>query len=225
MSETALVIDVFSDVVCPWCLVGAARLKNAAAALQLPVTLRYQTFFLDPTTPEEGHDVAAMLQQKYGAEPGPMFARVVAEAKKSGVDLDLKKQPRSYPTQRAHVLLRAALEKGTQSAFADALFSLHFIEGGIINDPDTLVALSTAYGFDADEARALLSDAEALAETVAAAAEAHAAGVRGVPLYVFGELGALSGAQPEEVFVEVLTQAAAAAGIDVDASAGAACAV
>ena len=98
---TSFKIDVWTDVVCPWCLVGSERLDQAIARLPAGtvVDVENHPFYLDPDTPPEGYDVAEMLRTKYGRDPREMQARVEDEAKKAGLDLDLSKQPRSYPDQ------------------------------------------------------------------------------------------------------------------------------
>src|SRR5690606_8576009 len=91
-----LKIDVFTDVVCPWCLVGSARLDQAIAALpdDVEVEVENHPFYLDPTVPPEGVDVGEMLKSKYGRDPKEMWARVESEAAKAGITLDLSRQPR-----------------------------------------------------------------------------------------------------------------------------------
>ena len=105
-----LKIDVFTDVVCPWCLVGSARLDNAIAALpdDIEVVVENHPFYLDPNTPAEGVVVADMLREKYGKDPKEMWERVEGEARKAGVDLDLSQQPRMFPTKKAHTITRLA---------------------------------------------------------------------------------------------------------------------
>ena len=133
-------IDLFTDTVCPWCLVGSARLDQAIAALpdDVRVDVENHPFYLDPTTPPEGVDVAEMLREKYGREPREMWARVEGEAKKSGIDLDLSRQPRSFPTQKAHTLVRLARAKGTQHAFANALAAAYFLDHRQVNEDEVL---------------------------------------------------------------------------------------
>jgi predicted DsbA family dithiol-disulfide isomerase len=113
-----LKIDVFTDVVCPWCLVGSARLDKAIAALpdDIEVVVENHPFYLDPNTPAEGVVVADMLAQKYGKDPKEMWARVEGEARKAGVELDLSKQPRMFPTKKAHTITRLAKPLGIQHA-------------------------------------------------------------------------------------------------------------
>ena len=116
-------VDVFTDTVCPWCLVGSVRLDKAIAALPADVEVEVENhpFYLNPDTPAEGIVVADMLREKYGRDPKEMWARVEGEAHTSGIPLDLSKQPRSYPTQKGHTLVRLAKAKGTQHALANAI--------------------------------------------------------------------------------------------------------
>src|SRR5256885_895139 len=102
MATQPLQIDVFADVVCPWCFVGQERLERVLAGLGHPARVTHHTFMLDPNTPPEGDEISARLRRKYGVPPEQLWARLEAEARKSGLDLDLSKQRWSYPTARAH---------------------------------------------------------------------------------------------------------------------------
>ena len=125
-------VDLFTDTVCPWCLVGAERLDQAIAALPegIEVEVENHPFYLNPNTPAEGIVVADMLREKYGKDPKELWARVESEAQKSGIDLDLSQQPRSYPTQKGHTLVRLARDKGTQHALANAIAWAYFMITG-----------------------------------------------------------------------------------------------
>jgi len=197
-----LKIDVFTDVVCPWCLVGSARLDKAIAELPADVAVEVENhpFYLDPNVPAEGVDVADMLRQKYGREPAEMWARVEGEAAKAGISLDLSQQPRMFRTAKAHTLTRLAKPLGTQHALANAIAAAYFLEHRQVNDDAVLADLAAAHGFDRAEALRLINDPEELAITERAAHEAAGQGISGVPFFVFGEKYALSGAQPQDVF-------------------------
>src|SRR5436190_20748908 len=142
VNDTAspLRIDVVSDVVCPWCYIGADRLEKAIASLELGgrVEVTYHPFLLRPDAPDSGADLHEELRRKYGADPQQLFARVEAAARESGLELDLSKQRLTYPTVRAHTLLRHAKAKGTQQALAKALFEAHFVAAHNIADLDGL---------------------------------------------------------------------------------------
>lgn len=208
-------IDVFSDIVCPWCLIGSVRLDRAIAASGIPdaeIDLVYHPFLLRPDTPPEGYDLRAELQRKYGVDPRQMFARVEAAAQESGIDLDLSKQPRIYPTLAGHTLLRHARDKGTQRALAKALFDAYFLEARNIADEDVLVSVATQHGFAPEEVRAVVADPRELQRTQLDIGMGSSIGIRGVPYFVFEQSFALSGAQPERVFIDALHRARAQPG-------------
>ena len=195
-------ITLFTDVVCPWCLVGARRLDAAIARLPADVTVDVENmpFYLDPNTPPEGYDVGEMLQKKYGRDPREMWARVESAAKEAGIELDLSQQPRTFPTQKAHTLVRLARAKGTQHALANAIAEAYFLDHRQVNDIEVLADIATGYGFTREEAIAAASDPRELAESHQLAMWAAQQGIQGVPFFIFDEKFALSGAQPAEVF-------------------------
>jgi predicted DsbA family dithiol-disulfide isomerase len=204
-----LKIDVFTDVVCPWCLVGSARLDKAIAALpdDVEVVVENHPFYLDPNTPAEGVVVADMLREKYGKDPKEMWERVESEARKVGVDLDLSKQPRMFPTKKVHTITRLAKPLGIQHELANAIANAYFLEHRQVNDDNVLADIAAEFGFDRGDALDQMNDENELAITEQLANDAAAQGIRGVPFFVFGEKYALSGAQPEEVFERALAQA------------------
>lgn len=201
-----LKIDVFTDVVCPWCLVGSARLDKAIAALadDIDVVIENHPFYLDPNTPAEGVVVADMLRQKYGKDPKEMWERVESEARKAGVTLDLSQQPRMFPTKKAHTITRLAKPLGIQHELANAIANAYFLEHRQINDDNVLADIAVEFGFDRGDAIDAMNDENELAITEQLATDAAAQGIRGVPFFVFGEKYALSGAQPDEVFQQAL---------------------
>jgi predicted DsbA family dithiol-disulfide isomerase len=207
---STLHIDVVTDVVCPWCYIGLVRLDQAIAAQGIDAEIVHHPFFLDADTPPEGVDVAEKLRLRYGGDVASMFARVEGEAKKSGIALDLSKQPRQRPTAAAHALIAAAADRGTQHALAHALFEAHFMESRNVANPDVLAEIGATHGFTADEARTIATDAQRLAEVKQAAQSAAASGINGVPFFVFDRRMALSGCQPAEAFRQALSEAQAA---------------
>ncbi|HEY0918381.1 DsbA family oxidoreductase [Devosia sp.] len=211
-----LKVDLFTDTVCPWCLIGAARLDRAIAALPKDVVVDVENhpFYLDPETPAEGHVVADMLREKYGREPREMWDRVEGEARASGIDLDLSRQPRSYPTAKGHTLVRLARVKGTQHALANAIIWAYFMEHRQINDDEVLADIAVRFGYAREEALQVMADPDALGETHDLAVAAARQGIRGVPFFVFNRRYALSGCYPQDAFDRVLRQVLA----DADAA-------
>jgi predicted DsbA family dithiol-disulfide isomerase len=195
-------VDLFTDTVCPWCIVGSERLDQAIAALpdDVEVEVENHPFYLNPDTPPEGIVVADMLREKYGRDPREMWARVEGEAKKSGIDLDLSQQPRSYPTQKGHTLVRLAKAKGTQHALANAIAWAYFMDHKQINDDEVLADIAVGHGYSREEALQVIRDADALGETHDLAIAAAQQGIQGVPFFIFDGKFALSGCQPQEVF-------------------------
>jgi predicted DsbA family dithiol-disulfide isomerase len=201
-----LKIDLWTDTVCPWCLIGSVRLDKAVAALPEDVTVdvEHHPFYLDPDTPDEGYDVGDMLRSKYRREPREIWSHAEAQARLSGIDLDLSKQPRTYPTRRDHTLVRSARTKGTQHALANAIAWAYFMEHRPTGDVNVLADIATEHGFSRGEALQVMADADALGETHDLAIAALRQGIQGVPFFVFDQRFALSGAQPEEVFHRAL---------------------
>jgi predicted DsbA family dithiol-disulfide isomerase len=201
-------VDIFSDVVCPWCFIGTQRLEHVLAERGITADVTYRTFLLDPETPAEGKNVPEMIRKKYGRDPAPMFARVEAEARKSNIPLESAKQPMSYNTVRAHTLLRHAIPLGTQRALAKALFEAHFLDAKNISDPAMLVELATRHGFTSERATEILADEAELAITKKEHDVPRQLGISGAPFFIFDGKVGVSGAQPEEVFRQVLDEIA-----------------
>jgi predicted DsbA family dithiol-disulfide isomerase len=204
----ALTIDVVSDVVCPWCLIGVVRMEQALAACEVEGTFRFHPFLLDPTTPDEGVDLRERLEKKYGVPAEKMFGRVEAAARESGIPLDFAKVTRSVATARAHTLLRHAAEKGTQHALKKAFLEAYFLEGRDVGDVDVLASIASEHGFDEEQARAIAMDEAELRATRAEAASLASSGIDGVPFFIIGQL-AFGGAQPLETMKKVIERALA----------------
>lgn len=206
----ALSIDIVSDVICPWCLIGVRRMDQALSAFpDVEATITFHPFLLDPSTPPEGADLRERLRRKYGMDPEQMFGRVEAAARESGIPLDFTKVRRTVSTLPAHTLLRHAIEKGTQRALKNALLTAYFLEGRDVSDPGELGAIAAAHGFSEDEARALVRDETELQETRKDAAQAADEGVTGVPFFILGGRLAFSGAQPVDTMKKAIQQALA----------------
>lgn len=196
-AEQTVEVEVYTDLVCPWCFIGMERLDQVLAArTEGPrVVVRHRSFLLDPNTPPEGIDVEEKLRARYGRDPSELFARVEAVAKESGIELDLSKQPRQHSTVAAHALLRNAESKGTQRALERAMFRAHFHESQNLSDPSVLSVLGQRHGFTEEEVLRITSDPAEHAAVEAEARAASARGVRGVPFFIFEGGRTLSGAQ------------------------------
>jgi len=205
-------IEVWSDVVCPFCYVGKRRLEAALAEFphRDAVEVVWRSFELAPDAPAEtGEPLDAMLARKYGMdldEARAANARVTAMAAEVGLEFRLERA-RSGNTFDAHRLLHLAAEHGLGGAAKERLLRAYFTEGRAIGVRDELVVLGVELGLDEAEVRAALA-ADAHADAVRAdQREARELGVQGVPFFVIDRRYAVSGAQPEAVFADALTRA------------------
>ena len=202
-------VEIWSDVVCPFCYVGKRKFENALKtfAHRDEVEVVWHSFELTPDfQPIPGQSIYESLAAKKGVstvEGKAMSDHMASVAKEVGLDFNFD---RTIPanTFKAHQLIHFAAAKGIQDRAKERLFYAYYTEGQNIGDLNTLVQLATEIGLDAEEARqALLHDtyAEAVRRD-----EYHAQqiNVRGVPFYVFEDKYAVSGAQPSELFAEVL---------------------
>lgn len=207
-----LLVEVWSDVVCPFCYVGLANLDAAIAQLENPddVEVRVRSFQLDPSAKtEHASEHLAGLARKYGTSVEEMSARqdqIVSMGAEAGVEFRFDKAI-SGNTFDAHRLLHLAHRHGVQHALKHALFKAYFTDGKPIGEHDTLREVAAEVGLPSDEVDALLAgDAHADdVRTDIAAARSH--GVGGVPFFVVDERLGLSGAQPSELIAKVLRKA------------------
>jgi predicted DsbA family dithiol-disulfide isomerase len=216
MSDTAkpiqpVVIDVVSDVVCPWCFIGKRRLEKALALKpEIPVEVRYHPYFLNPWVPREGIARDEYLTTKFGSPDKykGIATRVQAAAAEEGLVYDSSKMKRQPNTTDAHRLIFWASSIGKSAEMKQRLMDLYFTEGGDLTDREVLVKAAADVGLEADKVReALASDAD-LAAVEAAANQAKESGIDGVPFFIIGNLAAISGAQSPEVIANAIEQVA-----------------
>ena len=207
-------VEIWSDVVCPWCYVGKRRFEAALAAFPQrdEVELVWRSFELDagaPPSPDEPGSYAERLAAKYGGglpRAQQMIDTMTATAAAEGLDFRFDRA-RPGNTFDAHRLLHLALERGVQDDVKEALDRATFTEGLRVSDHDSLVEVVAAAGLDAEEARAVLAS-DRYADAVRADEQrAHAYGITGVPFFVVDGRYGVSGAQPAEVLQQVLETA------------------
>ena len=218
--QGAVVVDVVSDVVCPWCYIGKRRLESAIAQLReeepdLPFEVRWHPFQLNPDLPAQGVDRKAYLQAKFGGaeRAKQVYERVTAAGRSVGIPFDFDAIERQPNTLDAHRLVAWAQSRneGDADALVEGLFRANFLEGRFVGSTDELVALAEGAGFDAADARALL-ESGALKDVVAESdRRAREIGIGGVPFFIFDGKTALSGAQEPSAIVAAIRQARAAA--------------
>ncbi|HEX2294168.1 MAG TPA: DsbA family oxidoreductase [Actinomycetota bacterium] len=222
-------VEIWSDVVCPWCYIGKVRFELALASFPQRdrVEVVHRAFELDPTIPRgETRDVVAELAAKKGLaeeQVRRLMASVERVAAEDGLEYHLAAAPAGN-TVDAHRLVCLAADRGRASEMVDRLYRAHFTELRSIFDVDSLVALAAEAGLDEDEARETLAG-EAYTERVRGdEAVARSLGISGVPFFVIDGTYGISGAQPVEAFAAALEQAwAASQPLEVVAGDGAVC--
>jgi predicted DsbA family dithiol-disulfide isomerase len=205
-------VEVFSDVVCPWCYIGKRRLEEALSTFPHAedVTVTYRSFQLDPTTPEDvAGTLTDRLASKYGVSREQAIAmndRVSGIAETVGLDFHLDV---AHPanTFDSHRLLHFAATRGRQAELKERLMRAYFVEGARLADRGELVRLATEVGLDRDEVTATLASNEFADDVRADLDLARGFGISGVPFFVFDRTYGVSGAQESAVLAEALQQA------------------
>ena len=200
-------IDIYADVVCPWCYIGEKRLEGALSGRPgLSVERRWRPFQLRPEMPANGLPWREFALEKFGGEDRmrAAFSQVIAAGEPDDVRFDFDRIASAPNTVDAHRLILHAADHGLQWKTANTLFEAYFTRGANLNDHDELAEVAAKAGLDADEARSFLAGGDKTEEVWQAQEEAKRIGVSGVPFYVFDGRHGLSGAQPVEVFVRAL---------------------
>lgn len=201
-------IDIFSDVVCPWCFIGKRRLEQALAAAELrQAELHWHAFQLNPDLPPGGMDRRQYLENKFG--PGAaerIHARLDEAGREAGIDFQFDKIARSPNTRDAHRLLWLAAGQGRQNELKEALMQAYFVEGRDVGDRGVLADIAAASGVSGDIGAFLAGDGgqREVQEDLGLAARLQ---ISGVPFFIFSGRYALAGAQPPEVFAQALQAA------------------
>lgn len=208
-------IEIWSDVVCPWCYIGKRRLERALATFghDAEIEVVWRSFQLDPSAPAVPVEtVAESLGRRYGGGPEAgkqMIDRVEAVAAEEGL-LFRHHQSLRVSTVDAHRVLHLALETGgpeLQGRLKEALLSAYFVETENVADHDTLQRIAAGVGLDEVRVKEVLGGTEYADAVEADIREAAALGATGVPFYVVDRKYGVSGAQAPEVFTQVLERA------------------
>lgn len=207
-----LVIDVVSDVVCPWCYLGKRRLEQAIRLRpDRPVAVRWHPFQLDATIPPEGIDRKLYMERKFGTggRLAEIHQRLTALGAEAGIRFDFEAIRRSPNTRDAHRLLRLAATEGVQGSVAEALFAAFFERGLDIGDRSVLVDIAGICGLDARVVGEMLSGDDLVSDVEAEIRMAQEMGVQGVPFFIIAGRYAISGAEAAETLASAMDQAAA----------------
>ncbi|MGX5654160.1 DsbA family oxidoreductase [Geodermatophilus nigrescens] len=205
-------IEVWSDVVCPWCYIGKRRLESALERFphRDQVEVVWRSFQLDPSVPEgETHATLPALAAKYGRpveDMRAMMRHVEETAAGEGLEYSLADGV-SGNTLLAHELLHLAADRGLQGAMKERLLHAYFEESRPVFDVDALVPLAVEVGLDEAEVRAALADSRYRSAVLSDAATAQALGATGVPFFVVDRKYGAAGAQPADLLLQVLERA------------------
>ncbi len=202
-------IEIWSDVICPWCYVGKRNLETALAQFSHAdeVEVEWKAYELDPNAPAvRPGSYVERIASKYGIPVGEArarMARIISVGAEAGIDFKFD-SARPGNTFDAHRLLHHAAGLGRQNELKERLFHATFTEGQPIGDRQTVLELAGEAGLDVDEARRMLESRDHAQAVREDQAEAMELGVQGVPFFVFDRRLAVGGAQPPAVMLQVL---------------------
>ncbi len=206
-----LQVDVFSDVICPWCFIGKRRFEKAVAAIerQHNVRVRWVPFQLNPTMPKEGISRKEYRTAKFGswARSLELDAKLVAVGETEGILFAFDKIERTPNTLDAHRLIWLADKQGVQEAVVEALFVAYFTDGRDISNRQTLIDVVAEAGLDRAKAEGVLKSDDGLEAIKEAEELSRRLRVEGVPFFIVNGKLTLSGAQPPEAFLDAFRQA------------------
>ena len=209
-------VEIWSDVVCPWCYIGKRRFESALGqfAHRDEVEVEWRSFELDPSTASvtaagDGPGHAELIATKYGmslAQAEAAVASVTRAAAGEGLDFHLDRSLRSN-TFDAHRLIHLAADRGLQDDAKERFLRAYFTEGEPVGDRDTLVRLAVDAGLDREDVEGVLAGDEYADAVRSDEAEARALGISGVPFFVVDRKFGVSGAQPADQLLAVLERA------------------
>jgi predicted DsbA family dithiol-disulfide isomerase len=213
-----VIVDVTSDVICPWCFIGKRRLEKAIAARkgQQDVRVRWHPFQLNPRMPKEGMNRKEYRTAKFGSWERSLGldAQVTAAGQDESIAFVFDKILRTPNTLDAHRLISLADQEGLQDAIVEAVFRAYFSEGRDISRTAVLLDVVAEAGLNRDRAEAVLNSDEGLAAIRAAEEQARDEAVQGVPYFLINGAVALSGAREPRVFLDAFEKAGATSEVE-----------
>lgn len=209
--EKVIRIDVVSDVVCPWCYIGKRRLEKAIEGTQLSnnvqvkdIEITYRAYQLDPSVPNEGIDFQTYMENRFGSNFTSKFQQVEQVAQTEGLNFDFSSLPKAINTFTLHRILTIALKDGIQAEVKEAFMKAYFVDRQDLTQENILVKLLEKYDWSAEKTLLIINSDIATDEVKEEMNYYRQLGVTGVPFFIFNQKYAVSGAQPTEVFMEIL---------------------
>jgi len=214
-ADDYLQIDIVSDVVCPWCIVGFKQLEKAIHETGTPATIKWHPFELNPHMAEEGENLREHIAAKYGTsedESAKVRDRLTAIGAELGFTFSFSEDMRMVNSFRAHQLLHWAVPFGKEHPLKMAMFEAYFGRRENLNDPDVLAAIAEDAGLSGAEAREVLADGRFAGAVREEESFFTDQGIQGVPAMIFDRRHLVTGAQGVETYVSILNQLKTAAG-------------
>lgn len=209
--QQPLKIDIVSDVVCPWCVIGYRQLAQALRETNTEYEIHWHPFELNPNMPAEGQNLREHVAQKYGSsdkESNESRVRMTEAGEAVGFDFNFNDDIRMYNTFDLHQLLHWANGQGRMHDLKQALFTAHFTDNRNISDSAVLADIAAQIGLDRDEAIAVLEDQRFANEVRDSEQWAQEQGIQGVPAVIFNDRHLVTGAQGVDNFKSILKQLA-----------------
>jgi predicted DsbA family dithiol-disulfide isomerase len=203
-------IDIISDVMCPWCVIGYKGLQQALQQLdgELEASIHWQPFELNPNMPDQGQELGEHIAEKYGSTPQQSKQnrdQITQMGADLGFEFNFTEGQRIVNTFKAHQLLHWAGESSDlQTTLKMALLSGYFTQGRDVSSPEVLLQIVAEVGLDADYAAKLLTDQVYAGDVRALQQQWGQLGVTAVPTFIIDEKYMISGGQPAEAFVQSL---------------------
>ncbi|WP_417245107.1 DsbA family oxidoreductase [Celeribacter sp.] len=206
-----ITLDIFHDPICPWCYIGKTRLDRALETRpDHPFAIQWHPFQLNPTMPKEGMDRLAYLESKFHGTEGALkaYKPIIDVMHKELPQADLGKIKRTPNTLDAHRLIHWAGIEGRQTAAISSLFRAYFKDGRDIGSRAVLAELAAEIEMDADAIARLLDTDADVDEIKRRDTHARERGINGVPFFIIGNQHAVSGAQPTDLWLNVIDELA-----------------
>lgn len=214
MTTQPIKLDIMSDPICPWCFIGKAHLDKALSAHpNHPFSIEWHPFQLNPDMPANGMGRREYLEGKFGGKEAAVraYAPVVESAKTAGIAIDFEGMKRTPNTINAHRLIHWAGIEGRQTAAVSALFKAYFTDARDIGDADVLIYIAKSVEMDADVVKRLLDSDEDLKLIQDRDKHSRKMGINSVPTFIIANQHAVPGAQPPELWAQVIADLAAQA--------------
>lgn len=211
LSKQPLQIDIVSDVVCPWCIIGYRQLAEALEQTNTPHEIHWHPFELNPNMPPEGQNLREHIIEKYGSsvqESNDSRIRMTAAGAEVGFEFQFTDDTRMHNTFNLHQLLHWAEQQGRMHDLKQALFTAHFTNNRNISDNAVLADIAAEIGLNRTEALAVLEDQRFAKEIRESVQRSQEQGIQSVPAVIFNGRHLVSGAQGVENYTNILKQLA-----------------